>query len=190
VLGVLPGVIGCIQATEVLKLITGAGTPLLGRLLLYDALEMRFREIKVRRDPECPLCGEHSTIKALVDYEQLCDINPACAETTMHPDEVTVQDMKRALETPALGIHVVDVREPAEFEIARIAGTTLLPLSELEQRHGELNPGQTIYLHCKIGGRSLKAVQFLKQKGFKSVKSVRGGLRAWSAEIDPGVPAY
>jgi sulfur-carrier protein adenylyltransferase/sulfurtransferase len=190
VLGVLPGVVGCIQATEVLKLITGAGNSLLGRLLLYDALAMRFREIKVRRDPHCPLCGEHPSIKALVNYEELCGIKPMTAETPMHPDEVTVQDMKRALETPALGIQVVDVREPDEFQIARVAGTTLLPLSELERRFGELKSEQTIYLHCKGGVRSLKAVQFLKQKGYRSVKSVRGGILAWSSEVDPGVPKY
>ncbi len=190
VLGVLPGVIGCIQATEVLKHITGAGTSLLGRLLLYDALELRFREIKVRRDPECPLCGEHPTIKTLVNYEQLCGVEPMPAEAPMHPDEVTVQDMRRALENPALGIQVVDVREPDECQIARVDGTTLLPLSELERRFGELKPEQTIYLHCKGGVRSLKAVQFLKQNGFKSVKSVKGGILAWSSEIDPSVPKY
>ncbi len=187
VLGVLPGVIGCIQATEVLKLITGAGTSLLGRLMLYDALEMRFREVKVRRDPQCPLCGEHPTITTLVDYEQLCGIQ---STPEMNPDEVTVQDMKRALETPALGIQVVDVREPDEYQIARVAGTTLLPLSELDERYSELKPEQTIYLHCKVGVRSLKAVEFLKQKGFMSVKSVRGGILAWSNEIDPSVPKY
>jgi sulfur-carrier protein adenylyltransferase/sulfurtransferase len=190
VLGVLPGVIGCLQATEVLKLITGAGASLLGRLMLYDALEMCFREVKVRRDPQCPICGEHPTIKELVNYQQLCGIQTMPAETSMHPDEVTVQDMKRALETPALGIQIVDVREPDEFEIARVAGTTLLPLSELERRFGELKPEQTIYCHCKGGVRSLKAVQFLKQKGFKSVKSVKGGILAWSNEIDPNVPKY
>lgn len=190
VLGVLPGIIGCIQATEVLKLITGAGTSLLGRLLLYNALEMRFREIKVRRDPECPLCGEHPTITSLVDYEQLCGVKTDWPTPSLHPDEVTVQDMKRALETPALGIQVVDVREPNESAIVRIAGTTLLPLSELEQRHGELNPNQTIYLHCKAGVRSLMAVESLKRKGFKSVKSVCGGLAAWADAIDPSVPKY
>ncbi len=186
VLGVLPGVIGCLQATEVLKLITGAGRSLLGRLLLYDALEMRFREIKVRRDPECPLCGEHPTLTALSDYEQLCGITPVPADRPLHPDEVTVQDMQRALATPALGIQVVDVREPDEYAVSRVAGTSLLPLSELEQRLGELNAAQTIYLQCEVGVRSLRAVQFLKQKGFRSVKSVRGGILAWFDEIDSG----
>ncbi len=184
VLGVLPGVIGCLQATEVLKLLTGAGRSLLGRLLLYDALEMRFREIKVRRDPECPICGEHPTLTTLSDYEQLCGITPGPADRPLHPDEVTVQDMQRALQTPALGIQVVDVREPDESAVSRVAGTSLLPLSELERRFGELKTEQTIYLHCKAGVRSLKAVQFLKQKGFKSVKSVRGGILAWFDEID------
>lgn len=190
VLGVLPGVIGCIQATEALKLITGAGDSLLGRLLLYDALAMRFREIKVRRDPECPLCGTRPTITELVNCEQRCGPEPSNASLPMHPDEVTVQDMKRALDTPALGVRVVDVREPDEFQIARVAGTTLLPLSELETRFAELDTGQTIYLHCKVGVRSLKAVQLLRQRGFKSVKSVKGGILAWSDEIDSSVPKY
>ena len=190
VLGVLPGVIGCIQATEVLKLITGAGESLLGRLLLYDALAMRFREIKVRRDPRCPICGDRPNITKLIDYEQFCGVRPHTSEKSLRPDEVTVQDMQRALQSPALGIQVVDVREPDEFEIARVAGTILLPLSELERRFGELKPGQTIYLYCKAGVRSLTAAQFLKQKGFKCVKSVRGGILAWSEEIDPKVPRY
>ncbi len=188
VLGVLPGVIGCLQATEVLKLITGAGQSLLGRLLLYDALAMRFREIKVRRDPECPICGERPTLTTLPDYEQLCGIPPTHPESPLHPDEVTVQDMQRALDNPALGIQVVDVREPDEHAVLRVAGTTLLPLSELEQRFRELDARQNIYLLCQAGVRSLKAVRFLKQQGFKSVKSVRGGILAWGAEVDPSVP--
>jgi adenylyltransferase/sulfurtransferase len=190
VLGVLPGIIGCIQATEILKLALGKGTPLIGRLLLVDALDMKFRELKLRRDPECPVCGEHPTIKELGDYEQFCGIAPKTAAPPANPDEVTVQDMKQALDNPKLGIKVVDVREPDEYEIARIQGVPLLPLSELPKRFTGLDPNQTIYLHCKGGARSLKAVKFLKEQGFKSVKSVKGGITAWSREIDSSVAKY
>ncbi|SPE62420.1 putative adenylyltransferase/sulfurtransferase MoeZ (Includes: Sulfur carrier protein CysO adenylyltransferase; Sulfur carrier protein CysO sulfurtransferase) [Verrucomicrobia bacterium] len=187
VLGVLPGIIGTIQATEILKLALGLGTSLLGRLLLFNALEMRFREVKLRRDPQCPVCGEHPTISKLIDYEQFCGMN---ASPVMNPDEVTVQEMKRALDNPQLGIKVIDVREPDEYRIARVEGVPLLPLSALTQRFTELDPNQQYYLHCKAGGRSLQAVQFLRQHGFKHLKSVRGGILAWAQEIDPAVPKY
>jgi adenylyltransferase/sulfurtransferase len=190
VLGVLPGIIGCIQATEILKLALGRGTPLIGRLLLFNALEMKFREVKLRRDPQCPICGEHPTLRELVDYEQFCGIAPEPAASQANPDEVTVQDMKRALEDPSLGIQVLDVREPDEYEIARINGVPLLPLSQLEQRFTELDPNRRYYLHCKGGVRSMKALQFLRERGFKYVKSVKGGINAWSEEIDPSVPKY
>jgi adenylyltransferase/sulfurtransferase len=151
---------------------------------------MKFRELKLRRDPQCPLCGDHPTLTALVDYEQFCGLNPEPAEARPHPDEVTVQDLKRALDNPALGIQVLDVREPNEYEIARIPQVPLLPLSALPQRFTELDPNQAYYLHCKGGVRSLKALAFLKERGFKHLKSVRGGLTAWSDEIDPSVPKY
>jgi len=189
VLGVLPGVIGCIQATEILKLALGKGTSLMGRLLLFDALDLKFRELKLRRDPQCPLCGEHPTIRELVDYEAFCGSVPE-EEDPGHPDEVTVQAMKRALDNPALGIQVVDVREPVEYEIARVAGVSLLPLSQLRDRFTELDPERQYYLHCKAGVRSLKALYFLRQQGFKQVKSVKGGIAAWSDEIDGNVPRY
>jgi adenylyltransferase/sulfurtransferase len=189
VLGVLPGIIGCLQAAEILKLAIGRGSSLVGRLLLFNALELKFRELKLRRDPQCPLCGEHPTIKELIDYEQFCGITPE-AEPAANPDEVTVQDMKQALANPALGIKVVDVREPDEYEIAHVNGVPLLPLSELPNRFTELDPNQQYYLHCKGGVRSLKAVSFLKQQGFKYVKSVKGGISAWSDEIDSSVPKY
>lgn len=190
VLGVLPGIIGCLQATEILKLALGIGTSLLGRLLVYDALEMKFRELRLRRDPQCPLCGEHPTITRLIDYEQFCGVQPNLAEATCSPDEVTVQEMKRALDNPSLGIKVVDVREPDECEIARVEGVPLLPLSQLAARFKELDPDQTYYLHCKAGGRSLKALRFLRDQGFRNLKSVKGGIAAWSTEIDPSVPKY
>jgi len=188
VLGVLPGIIGCIQATEILKLATGIGTPLLGRLLVYDALEMKFRELRLRRDPKCPLCGEQPTITELIDYEQLCGVTPQPATPTMHPDEVSVHDMKQALDNASLGIKVVDIREPNEYAAAHISGVMFLPLSELQLRMDELDPEQAYYIHCRSGGRSMKLVQFLKQNGFKSVKSVAGGIHAWADTFDPGMP--
>jgi len=190
VLGVLPGVIGMIQATEVLKLAVGMGTNLLNRLLLYDALEMKFRELKLRRDPQCPICGEHPKITQLIDYEAFCGLNEPAVDQSMHPDEVSVQQLKRALDNPGLGIRAIDVREPGEYDIAHIKGVPLLPLSQLARRFKELNPEQAYYITCKVGMRSLHAVQFLREQGFKNLKSVRGGIAAWSEEIDPDVPKY
>jgi adenylyltransferase/sulfurtransferase len=189
VLGVLPGIIGCIQTTEILKLALGKGNPLVGRLVLFNALDMKFRELKLRRDPACPVCGEHPTIRELIDYETFCGIVPE-PEPTANPDEVTVQDMKKALDNPALGIRVVDVREADEYEIAKVPGVPLLPLSELSNRFTELDPNTQYYLHCKVGMRSLQALGFLRQQGFKYVKSVKGGINAWSEEIDRNVPRY
>jgi adenylyltransferase/sulfurtransferase len=190
VLGVLPGIIGCIQATEILKLALGKGDSLIGRLLLFNALEMRFRELKLRRDPECPLCGAHPTLTELVDYEMFCGIAPEPAAPGSHPDEITVQEMKRALDNPGLGVKVNDVRESDEYEIAHVTGVSLFPLSTLGQRFAELDPDQRYYIHCKSGARSMKALQFLRERGFKHLKSVRGGILAWSDEIDPSVAKY
>jgi len=190
VLGVLPGVIGLIQATEILKLVLGKGTSLLNRLLLFNALDMQFRELKLRRDPQCPLCGENPAITQLIDYQAFCGAPPPSTTTTMHPDEVTVHELKRALENPQLGIQVLDVREPDEHRIARINGARLVPLSTLSERFAELDPNQHYYLHCKAGGRSMNALEFLRQRGFKHLKSVKGGIAAWSDEIDRTVPKY
>jgi adenylyltransferase/sulfurtransferase len=186
VLGILPGLIGTIQATEIIKLILGKGLPLINRLLLIDALSMKFREIKLRRDPECPLCGEKPTLTRLMDYEQFCGTRPA----PPNPDEVTVFDMKKALDTPSLGIEVIDVRDPDEYQLAHVPGTRLMPLGTLPEHVGELDPGQTYYLHCKSGMRSLRAVRFLREHGFDAVKSVKGGILAWADQIDPKVPKY
>jgi adenylyltransferase/sulfurtransferase len=188
VLGVLPGIVGCIQATEILKLALGKGTPLVNRLLLFNALDMEFRELKLRRDPKCPICGDNPTITELIDYEEFCGIGLEPDDPQQHPDEVTVQQMKEAL--AGNDIAVIDVREHDEAEIAKIDGVPMIPLSELPQRFTELDPNQTIYLHCKMGARSLKAVDFLKQQGFKYCKSVAGGINAWAEEIDPSVPRY
>ena len=190
VLGVLPGIIGCIQATEILKLALGKGSSLIGRLMLFNALDMKFRELKLRRDPKCPVCGDHPTIKELIDYEQFCGVMPEPINPGQHPDEVTVQDMKKALDNPSLGIRVIDVREPDEQQIARVADVPLFPLSRLPQLFTDLDPNQQIYIHCKAGKRSLKALDFLRQQGFKYVKSVKGGIDAWSEEIDHDVPRY
>jgi molybdopterin/thiamine biosynthesis adenylyltransferase/rhodanese-related sulfurtransferase len=189
VLGVLPGIIGCIQATEILKLAIGKGNLLVGRLLLFNALDMKFRELKLRRDPACPVCGEHPTIKELIDYETFCGIVPE-PENVGNPDEVTVHDMKKALDNPGLGIKVVDVREPFEYEIARVEGVPLLPMSELRSRFTELDPNTQYYLLCKVGARSHQAMEFLRDQGFKYVKNVKDGIDAWSAEIDRNVPRY
>ena len=190
VLGVLPGIVGTIQATEILKLALGKGSSLVGRLLLFDALDMRFRELKLRRDPQCPMCGDNPTITQLIDYEMFCGITPEPAVPTQNPDEVTVQEMKRALSNPKLGIKVIDVREPDEYEIAHIEGVPLVPLSMLQQRFTELDPNQQYYIHCKSGVRSMKALLFLREQGFKYLKNVKGGINAWAEEIDQSVPKY
>jgi molybdopterin/thiamine biosynthesis adenylyltransferase/rhodanese-related sulfurtransferase len=190
VLGVLPGIVGCIQATEILKLALGKGSSLIGRLLLFNALDMKFRELKLRRDPACPLCGEKPTIKKLIDYEMFCGIVPEPAQAAANPDEVSVQEMKKALDDAKLNIKVVDVRDQDEYQIAHVKGTTLIPLGSLPQRFTELDPNQQVYLHCKSGKRSMKALQFLREQGFKYVKSVKGGIEAWSDEIDHSVAKY
>jgi sulfur-carrier protein adenylyltransferase/sulfurtransferase len=190
VLGVLPGIVGTIQATEILKLALGRGSSLVGRLLLFNALDMKFRELKLRRDPQCPVCGDHPTIKELIDYEMFCGINPEPAEPASNPDEVTVQEMKRALDNPALNIKVIDVREPDEYQIAHVNGVPLFPLSVLPQRFTELDPNVQYYIHCKSGVRSLRALTFLREQGFKYLKSVKGGIGAWVDEIDHSVAKY
>jgi len=190
VLGVLPGIIGCIQATEILKLALGKGSSLIGRLLLFNALDMKFRELKLRKDPKCPVCGPNPTVTQLIDYEMFCGIQPEPANPSANPDEVSLQEMKKALDTPSLGIRVIDVREPDEQQIACIAGVPLVPLSTLPQRFTDLDPNVQYYIHCKSGVRSLKALRFLREQGFKYVKSVKGGINGWSDEIDPSVPKY
>ncbi|MBM3850539.1 MAG: molybdopterin-synthase adenylyltransferase MoeB [Verrucomicrobia bacterium] len=190
VLGVLPGIIGCIQATEILKLALGKGSSLIGRLMLFNALDMKFRELKLRKDPKCPVCGPNPTVTQLIDYEMFCGIQPEPANPSANPDEVSLREMKKALDTPSLGIQVIDVREPDEQQIARIAGVPLVPLSTLPQRFTDLDPNVQYYIHCKSGVRSLKALRFLREQGFKYVKSVKGGINGWSDEIDPSIPKY
>jgi sulfur-carrier protein adenylyltransferase/sulfurtransferase len=188
VLGVLPGAIGTIQATETVKLLLGIGEPLIGRLLLYDALSMRMREMKLRKDPNCPICGENPTVTELIDYQEFCGIPQAQqAGQADEVPEITVRDLKAKLDNG--GVSVLDVREPHEYEVANI-GARLIPLGELPERLVELGKDETLAVHCKTGGRSARAVQLLKEAGFQDVYNVKGGITAWSEEIDPSVPKY
>ncbi len=189
VLGVVPGLIGLVQATEAIKLVLGHGRSLLNRLLLFDALEMKFKELRLRRDPRCPVCGEHPTITRLTDSAYWCGAGPLSEEGASDSDEVSVLDLKQALHDSGGGIRVLDVRERAEHRAAGIPGAVLLPLSELAQRWAELDPHQSYYLLCRSGVRSLKAQRFLRERGFARVRSVRGGLTAWWQQIDPHAPS-
>jgi sulfur-carrier protein adenylyltransferase/sulfurtransferase len=190
VLGILPGLVGCIQATEAVKLILGRGEPLIGRLLLYDALAMRFQEFKVRRNPRCPMCGDKPTINALIDYEQFCGMRGQEAPAPAASDgDITVEELNRLIESGQAPF-VLDVRNPEEFQICRIAGSTLLPLPELPQRHGELDKSRAMIVHCKSGMRSAKAIAFLRQQGFTKLRNLKGGIMAWADRVDPAMPKY
>ena len=182
VLGVLPGIIGMVQAIEAIKLILGVGEPLIGRLLHFEALKMKFRELKLRRDPQCPVCGDAPTITAPIDYEQFCGI-------AADVPAISVHDLKRKRDVRE-AIQLIDVREPFEFEIARIDGAKLIPLGQLVNRLHELKRnGQTV-VHCHTGMRSAQAVQMLRQTGFTNVYNLEGGINAWANEIDPAVQKY
>ncbi len=186
VLGVLPGIIGSIQAMETIKLIVGAGEPLIGRLLLFDALRLEFRELKLEKDPDCPVCGRHPTVTELIDYEAFCGI---AAEPAYDGAEVTADELKGELNA-GKPIVIVDVREPHEYEIARIDGAVLIPLGELPARLHELDDHADIVTHCHHGARSLKALEILKAAGFAKVRSLRGGIDAWAVNVDPALPRY
>ncbi len=186
VLGVLPGVIGTMQAIEALKLILGIGAPLKGRLMLYDALEQTWRTLKVKKNPACPVCGENATIKAPIDYEAFCGIKDKSTMTTT--PEISVQELKAKLDKKEKFV-LLDVREPHEYEIAKIPGSTLIPLGKLPERFAEVDKNAKVIVHCKMGGRSAKAVQFLREKGYDAT-NVAGGINAWSEQIDPSVPQY
>jgi molybdopterin/thiamine biosynthesis adenylyltransferase/rhodanese-related sulfurtransferase/molybdopterin converting factor small subunit len=190
VLGILPGIIGVIQATEAAKLILGTGEPLVGRLLLFNALKMQFRELKLRRDPACPLCGENPTIHELIDYEQFCGIpQQAAAQELASPWEITVRELKALYDRGERPI-VLDVREPNEWQIARIPHTLLIPMDEVPSRLNELPKDQEIILHCRSGVRSMKVLEYLRGQGYTRLKNLKGGVLAWSEEIDPTVPKY
>lgn len=190
VLGVLPGLLGVMQATEVIKLILGVGEPLVGRLVLVDALAMRFRELRVRKNPECPVCGTHPTVTELIDYNQFCGIRgeESEASTSAKIPEIPVEELKRRLDGGE-DIFVLDVREPHEYQICNIHGH-LIPLGDLPKRVHELDSSREIVVHCKSGARSAKAVDFLRQSGFKRASNLTGGILAWAERIDPSLPKY
>jgi molybdopterin/thiamine biosynthesis adenylyltransferase/rhodanese-related sulfurtransferase len=189
VLGILPGVVGVIQATEAVKLILGNGEPLIGRLLHYDALAMTFRAFKVRRNPKCPVCGDQPTVTQLIDYEQFCGVRGGEAPAAGAADELTVEELKRRIDRGE-DLFILDVRNPPEYQIGRIPGSTLIPLPDLPQRVGELHREREIVVHCKSGQRSAKAIQFLREQGFKNLRNLKGGILAWAERIDPSVPKY
>jgi sulfur-carrier protein adenylyltransferase/sulfurtransferase len=192
VLGILPGLVGCIQATEGIKLLLGTGTPLIGRLLLYDALQMKFQEFKVRRNPRCPMCGDQPTITKLIDYEQFCGVRGQEAPAAAAPNgqtETTVDELKHRLDSGER-LFILDVRNPEEFQICRIPGSTLIPLPQLPQRLAELDKSREIIIHCKSGMRSLKAQHFLRAQGFDQTKNLKGGILAWADRIDRSMPKY
>ncbi len=190
VLGILPGAIGTIQATETVKLILGIGEPLIGRLMLYDALGMNFREMKLRKDPNCPVCGENPTVTELIDYQEFCGIpQAAAAEEKNGVPEISVSDLKGKLDRGE-DVFVLDVREPHEYEVANL-GAKLIPLGELPERLIEVeNNSGEIAVHCRSGARSADAVRLMQNAGFGNVYNVEGGILAWSDEIDPSIPKY
>ena len=190
VLGVLPGIIGVIQAIETVKLILGEGQPLIGRLLMFNALKMSFREFKVRKDPSCPICGEHPTITQLIDYDEFCGIGRGEeGEALTTGEEITAREVK-AKQDRSDKFTLVDVREPYEYAIAKIPGAKLVPLGTVKDRLHEFDSSDEIVLHCKSGKRSAEALQILKRAGFKKVKNLTGGINAWSEDVDPSVAKY
>jgi sulfur-carrier protein adenylyltransferase/sulfurtransferase len=192
VLGILPGIIGVIQATEAIKLLIGQGEPLIGRLLLFDALKMKFRELKLRKNPDCPLCGENPTIRELIDYDMFCGVTPAQPEPVAASDwEVTPAQLKAELDA-GRRITILDVREPHEWGIGNLAnlGAKLIPLGQFPARLDELNRNDDIVVHCKMGGRSAKAYETLKQAGFPKIRNLKGGILAWADQVDPAMPKY
>ncbi len=188
VLGVLPGIIGTIQATEVVKLIIGQGEPLIGRLLLYDALEMSFTTLKLRKNPDCVVCSDHSTVTQLIDYDQFCGV--VSHDVEAEPGlEITVKDLKAQLEQGNQDLIVLDVREPHEWDISHLDFARLLPKNDLPEHLNEFDQTKDYVLHCKSGVRSLDAARLMKAAGFR-VKSLRGGINAWAREVDPSLPIY
>jgi adenylyltransferase/sulfurtransferase len=188
VLGILPGLVGIIQATEAIKLILGAGDPLIGRLLLVDALGMRFRELKLRKNPECPVCGQNPTIHELIDYQEFCGIRGEEEPANQNVPEIQPEELKRRLDAGE-DIYVLDVREPHEYQICNLNGH-LIPLGDLPKRMNELDSSREIVAHCRSGVRSGKAVDFLRQAGFRKVKNLAGGILAWADRVDPKMPKY
>ncbi|HVC08421.1 MAG TPA: ubiquitin-like small modifier protein 1 [Elusimicrobiota bacterium] len=190
VLGVLPGVVGALQATETIKLIVGIGEPLIGKLVLFDALKMNWRKLALRKDPGCPVCGTKPSIKTLIDYEEFCGIRGEEKKAAAAGvPEVSVEELKAKMDRGE-EIFILDVREQEEYDICRLPGSKLIPLGQLPERVSELNSADEILVHCKMGGRSAKAVKFLHDAGFTKAVNVAGGITAWSERIDPTVPTY
>jgi adenylyltransferase/sulfurtransferase len=190
VLGVLPGIVGSIQANETIKIILGAEDTLVNRLLLFDAWHMKFREFKLRKDPNCPVCGENPTIKELIDYEQFCGLSPSQQVAAPQLEEITATELKQRLDRGD-DLQIIDVREPGEYEIARIPNTKLIPLAQVVNRLNEIDASQETVVHCKGGVRSAKAIAALQQAGFQGkLVNLKGGITAWSDEVDPGVAKY
>jgi len=191
VLGILPGLVGVMQATEVIKLILGKGEPLIGRLLLVDALNMRFRELKLRKNPECPVCGTNPTVTELIDYQQFCGIVPETPQESSVKNgipQITVKELKRRIDVGE-DVQLIDVREPYEYQIAQIGGK-LIPQNDVPQRLAEIDRDREVVVHCRSGARSQRIAEFLKQSGYPRVVNVAGGILAWSDEIDPRVQKY
>ncbi len=188
VLGILPGLVGLIQATEAIKLILGQGQPLIGRLLLVDALGMKFRELKLRKNPDCVVCGRNPSVTKLIDYEEFCGLRGQEKTVSTNSFEISVEELKRRLDAKE-DVFILDVREPHEYQICNLSGH-LIPLNDLPKRINELDPDQEMVVHCKMGGRSAKAVEFLHKSGFTKAKNLTGGILAWSEKIDPKVPKY
>jgi adenylyltransferase/sulfurtransferase len=191
VLGILPGLVGVMQATEVIKLILGKGEPLIGRLLLVDALNMRFRELKLRKNPECPVCGTNPTVTQLIDYQQFCGIVPETPQESSVKNgipQITVKELKRRIDAGE-DVQLIDVREPYEYQIAQIGGK-LIPQNDVPQRLAEIDREREVIVHCRSGARSQRIAEFLKQSGYPRVANVAGGILAWSDEIDPRVQKY
>ncbi|MGE3958224.1 MAG: molybdopterin-synthase adenylyltransferase MoeB [Vicinamibacterales bacterium] len=199
VLGVLPGVIGVIQATETIKLLTGIGEPLIGRFMIYDALRMKFRELKLRKDPDCPVCGTNPTVTKLIDYEEFCGLRPsveaeaqaavAANQGSTSQTEISSIELKQRMDRGEKLV-IVDVREPNEYQINRIPGAQLIPLGEIPRRYAELEEADEIIVHCKMGGRSAKAADYLRTVGFKRVLNLKGGILDWVDKVDPSQPKY
>ena len=188
VLGILPGLVGLIQATEAIKLILGVGQPLIGRLLLVDALGMHFRELKLRKNPDCVVCGKNPTVTKLIDYDEFCGLRGQEKPVSNGVPEISVEELKRRLDAKE-DLFILDVREPHEYQICNLNGY-LIPLNDLPKRVHELDPSKDMVVHCRSGGRSAKAVEFLQQSGFTKAKNLAGGVLAWSDKIDPKMPKY
>ena len=189
VLGILPGLVGLIQATEVIKLILEKGESLAGRLLLFDALGMKFRELKLRKDPQCPVCGENPTIKELIDYAEFCGIGPEVEKPQADIEEITAVELKAELDQ-GKDIYILDVRNPVEYDICHIDGSYLIPVDQLLHRLHELDSARDIVAHCRTGVRSANAIQILREAGFRKLRNLKGGILAWAEEVDPSLPKY